>query len=163
MATFKEQIPTLKKKLEEVQKAKDQVDKAKDEVEKVRNEAKQQGYDIGMAETEESLNVEVSRVCMNYCSQVWYEALNQAGVEVSSILRKPESVHYPLAIRPSIPTNSSTVTVPKVTEAGKDSPAEVLISSNKPSEAAEHPGATKKEKNTHQEMAPDAIKPPTST
>ena len=163
MAAFKEQILALKKKFEEVQKAKDQVDKAKDEAEKARDEAEQQGYDIGMAETEESLKVEVSKVCMNYCSQVWYEALNQAEVEVSSVLRKPESVHYPLAIRPSILTNSSTVTVPKVTEAGKDSPAEVLISSDKASEAAEHPGATEKEKNTHQEMAPDATKPLAST
>ena len=33
---------------------------------------------------------------MLYCSQVWAEALNRAGVETSSELRRAENVYYPL-------------------------------------------------------------------
>ncbi|XP_050259900.1 uncharacterized protein LOC126704967 [Quercus robur] len=46
LATAKEQIAVLKKKLEEAEKAKDQ--------------AKQDGYDVGVAETKETLRAEVS-------------------------------------------------------------------------------------------------------
>ena len=46
-----------------------------------------------MAETEEALRAEVLGVCRNFCLQVWNEALNQAGVEASSILRKAEMVY----------------------------------------------------------------------
>ena len=76
LAASKEQISAQKKKLEEVQKAKDQVEKAKEEVEKARDEADQQGYDLGVVETEEALRVEVSEVCKSYYLQVWNEALN---------------------------------------------------------------------------------------
>ena len=36
-----------------------------------------------------------------YCAQTWDEALNQAGVEASSRLRKPENIFYLPAIRAS--------------------------------------------------------------
>ena len=74
-------ITSLKKKLEEVEKAKDQ--------------AEQDGYDVGVAETEEALRAEVMGVCRTYCLQVWNEALDQAKVEASSSLRKVENVYYP--------------------------------------------------------------------
>ena len=67
LAASKEQIIALKKKLEEVKKAKDQAEKVREEAEKAREEAEQEGYDIGVAKTEESLRVEVSGVCRNYC------------------------------------------------------------------------------------------------
>ena len=54
-----------------------------------------------MAETEETLRAEVQMVCHIYCAQTWNEALNQAGVEASSELRKAENVFYPAAIRAS--------------------------------------------------------------
>ena len=73
----------------------EEVEKAKDQVEKAREEAELQGYDIGVAEIEKALRVEISRVYRNYCLQVWNETLNQAGVKASSILRKAESVYYP--------------------------------------------------------------------
>jgi len=63
LSTAKKQMGTLKKKLAEVEKA----------VEK----AKQDGYDIGVIETEETFRAEVTRVCRTYCLQVWNEALNQ--------------------------------------------------------------------------------------
>ena len=43
----------LKKKLEDAEKAKDQT--------------KQDGYDVGVAETEEAFKAEVSGVCRAYC------------------------------------------------------------------------------------------------
>ena len=87
MATSKEQIFALKKKLEEAKKARDQ--------------AEQNGYDIGVAETEETLRVEDAGLCKHYYSQPWDETLNQAGVEASFALRRAENVYYPPAIRPS--------------------------------------------------------------
>ena len=69
-----EQIVALKKKLKEVEKAVE--------------EAEQEGYDVRMAETEENLRAQVTRVCRGYCLQVWNEVLNQAGVDASSIMRR---------------------------------------------------------------------------
>ena len=48
-----EQIVALKKKLKEVEKAVE--------------EAEQEGYDVRMAETEENLRAQVTRVCRGYC------------------------------------------------------------------------------------------------
>ena len=70
LAASKEQIITLKKRLKKVEKAKDQADKAREEAEKAREEAKQQGYDIGVVETEEALKAKVFGVCRTYCAQV---------------------------------------------------------------------------------------------
>ena len=68
------------------------------EAEKARDEAEQQGYDLGVAETEETLRAEVLTICHIYCAQTWDEALNWAGVEASFDLRKPENIYYPPAI-----------------------------------------------------------------
>ena len=108
MASSKEQIAALRKKLEEAQKLKDQAERLKDEAEKAkieaekaRDEAEQHGYDVGVAETEETLRAEVPTVCRTYCAQTWDEALNRAGVEASSELRRPENIYYPPTIRAS--------------------------------------------------------------
>ena len=107
--------------------------------------------------------VEVSRVCRNYCSQVWYEALNQAGVEASSILRKGKNVYYPLAIRAPVPPGSRTNTASEVAKVGKDSAIHVPTFFDNPSGEAEQSGATKKENNANQGVVPDAMKPPIVT
>ena len=106
MASSKEQIAALQKKLEVVQKLKNQAERSKDEAEKAkmesekaRDDAEQHGYDIGVAKIEETLRAKVSVVCRTYCAQTWDEALNRAGVEASSKLRKPENIYYPPAIR----------------------------------------------------------------
>ena len=49
--------------------------------------------------------------CINY-AQTWDEALNRAGVEVSSELRKAENVFYPEAIRTSAPPSSQAEDTP---------------------------------------------------
>ena len=76
-----------------------QAEEDKLKAEKERDEAEQHGYDVGVAETEEALRAEVPAVCRAYCTQTWEEALNQAGVEASSGLRKPESIIFPLALQ----------------------------------------------------------------
>ena len=61
--------------MEEAQKLKDQAEKAKAEAEKAKAEAEkekdeveQHGYDVGVAETEDTLRVEVPTVCQAYCA-----------------------------------------------------------------------------------------------
>ena len=106
LVAAKEQITALKQQLEEANKLKDLAEKArlqaeedKIKAEKERDEAEQHGYDIGVAETEDALRVEVPAVCHAYCAQTWEEALNQAEVEASSGLRRLESIIFPLALQ----------------------------------------------------------------
>ena len=110
----REQMTALKKQLEETQRLKDQAEKSKVEAEKARveaekamDEAEQKGYDLGVAETEETLRAEVPAVCH---AQTWDEALNRVGVKASSELRKPENVFYPSTIRASnLPSSQDDV------------------------------------------------------
>ena len=53
-------------------------------------------------------------MCRIYCARTWSEALNIAGVEASSELRKPENVYYPEAIRSSTPQPYQADTPPPV-------------------------------------------------
>ena len=108
LATTKTQITALKKKLEEVEKAKALAEKTRDEAVKAKDATEQHGYEVGVAETEDSLRVEVPAMCRTYCALVWDEALNQGGVEVSSVLRKAESIYYPPTIRPQSSSGSMT-------------------------------------------------------
>ena len=99
LASSKTQIPALKKKLEEVEKAKALAEKARDEAEKAKDDVEQCGYDVGVAKTEDSIRAKVLVVCRTYYALVWDEALNQAGVKASSMLRKAESIYCLPAIR----------------------------------------------------------------
>ena len=82
------------------------MEKAKAEVEKEKDEAEQHGYDVSIAETEEALKAEVPAVCQAYCTQTWEEALNRAGIDASSELRRPKNVFFPPTIRaPSLASN----------------------------------------------------------
>ena len=80
------------------------------------NMAEQKDYDLGVAETEETLRAEVPVVCRIYCAQTWDEALNRAGVEASSELRKAENVFYPPAIRVSDPPSTQAEVTPITTD-----------------------------------------------
>ena len=84
---------------------------------KAKVEVEQHGYDVGMAETEDALKAEVPGVCRTYCVLVWDEAVNQAEVEASSMLRKAESVYYLPTIRPSSSQDSKAN--PASSEAGE--------------------------------------------
>ena len=85
----------------EVEKAKIKAEKAKIKAEKAKDEAEQHGYDVSIAETEDTFRAEFPAVCQTYCAQTWEEALNRAGVEASSELRRLENIYFPPAIRAS--------------------------------------------------------------
>ena len=76
-----------------------QAEEDKVKAEKERDEAEQHGYDVGVAEIEDALRVEVPAVCRAYCAQTWEEALNKARVEASSELRRPERIIFPSALQ----------------------------------------------------------------
>ena len=126
----KEQIVDLKKKLAEAEGAKnvamwarDEAVRAKEEAEFARTEVEcskekveKEAYDSGMAETEAALKAQVPGVCRLYCSQVWNEALKQAGVDASSNLWKVECVFYPPAIREDAAPSSEVRDAPEKVE-----------------------------------------------
>ena len=100
--------------------------KAKVEAEKARDEVEQHGYDVGVAETEDTLRAQVPAICRTYCAQTWEEALNRAGVEASSELRRLENVYFPPAIRasapPSTPCDMAFIVADPVQEAQPQDP-----------------------------------------
>ena len=81
-----------------------------------------------MAETEDALRAEVPAVYRAYCAQTWEEALNQAGVEASSGLRKPESIIFPLALQ-----------IPEQTETAPLAPQPTAEASSQPLPSAAQP------------------------
>ena len=99
MATLRKQLEETQRLRDQVEKARAEVEKAKAEVKRVRNEAEQHGYDVGVAEIEDALRAEVPAVCRAYCAQTWEEALNRAGIDASSKLRRLENIFFPLAIQ----------------------------------------------------------------
>ena len=84
---------------DEALRAKDEAVFARTEAECSKEKAEEEAYDLGVVETQAALKAQVPGVCRLYCSQVWNEALKQAGVEASSDLWKAERVYYPPAIR----------------------------------------------------------------
>ena len=69
-----------------------------------------------MAETEDALRAEVPAVCRAYYAQTWEEALNRAGIDASSELRRLENVFFPSAIR--VPNQKEVA--PPVTKPAED-------------------------------------------
>ena len=99
MAALKQQLEKANKLKDQAEKAKMQAEEDKAKAKKERDEAEQHGYVVGVVETEDALRAEVSTVCHAYCTQTWEETLNRAGIEVSSELRKPENIVFPLALQ----------------------------------------------------------------
>ena len=123
LAASKEQLATLKKQLEEAQRLRDQAEKArvkakeaKAKAKKEKDEAKQHDYDVGVAETEDTLRAEVSAVCHAYYTQTWEKALNRARIDASSELRKPENIIFPPALQ--IPNQKEVA--PPITQPAKE-------------------------------------------
>lgn len=108
---------------------KDKVEKAKKEAEKAQKEVQQEGYEIGVVETEDALRAEVPGVCRIYCDQVWNEALNQVEIEDSSALRRVENIYYSPAIRPSSSSSSQVIASLEVAESEKNGSSKVPPSS----------------------------------
>ena len=145
LAASKEQMAALKKQLEEPQRLKDQAEKVKAEAEKAKvkakkareEEAEQHSYDIGIAETEDTLRAEILTVCRAYCAQTWEEALNRAGVEASSELRRPKNVYFPPTIRASnLPSNQEEATF-IVTDPAEEARTQDPLPPNQPEQSKE--------------------------
>ena len=116
---------------DEVQRAKQEAEFARNEAEAAKNTAEDDGYNMGVAETQATLKAQIPGVCRFYCSQVWEEALKRAGVDASSDLWKAESIFYPAAIR------KTTSTSPAATD---DQPEEEIT----PSENLQASGSSSK-------------------
>ena len=96
---MKQQLKEAKKLKEQAEKARLHAEENKAKAERERDEVEQHGYDVGVAETEDALRAEVPAMCRAYCAQTWEEALNQAGIEASSKLRRPERIIFPPALQ----------------------------------------------------------------
>ena len=94
-------------------RAKEEAEFARTEAECSKEKAKEEANDAGVAETEAALKAQVPGVCKLYCSQVWNEALKQAGVDTSSNLWKAECVFYPLAIKEDAALSSEVQDAPE--------------------------------------------------
>ena len=157
LAASNKQLAALKKQLEEDQRIRDQVEKArvqaeeaKAKAEKKRDEAEQHGYNVGVAETEDALRAEVPIVCRAYCTQTWEEALNRAGINASSELRKPENIIFPLALQ--IPNQKEAA--PPVSQ-----PVEEAQSQHPPSSSQQEKGRENKTlKNSSSDKVAEALK-----
>ena len=103
-----------------MKKAKAKVGKVKVDAEKEKDGAEQHGYDVGVAETEEALRAEVPAVCQAYYAHTWEEALNRAGIDASSELRRSENVFFPPAIRALGPAPNQKEAAPPVTKPAED-------------------------------------------
>ena len=69
-----------------------------------------------MAEIEDALRAEVPAVCRAYFAQTWEEILNQARIDASSKLRRPENIFFPPALR--VPNQKEAA--PPVTQPAED-------------------------------------------
>ena len=76
MAALRAQLEEAQRLKDQAEKAKAEAEKAKAEAEKEKEKAERHGYDVGVAETEDTLQAEVPAVCRAYCAQTWEEALN---------------------------------------------------------------------------------------
>ena len=85
------------------------------------------------------------------------------GLRLSSTLKKVENVYYPPAIHRSAPSFPRIDAKSEVVEVSKDSTTNVTTTYVNLSEEAKRPKATEKEKNSNQVVAPDAIKPPSTS
>ena len=70
-----------------------------------------------MAETEDILRAEVPAVCCAYYAQTWEEALNRAGIDASSELRRPENIFFPSTIQVAKQKEATPLVIPPIEDA----------------------------------------------
>ena len=143
-----------------VKTVRDEAIKAPAKAKRAKEQAKQEAYEMGVAETETNFKTQVPRVYRLHCSQVWAEALNRARAEASFELNRVENVYYPPAIREFAHASSEADTAPKAAKAGQDSATNAFTPLDKPVKETEHPGVSEKEKTINQETPQDVMKPP---
>lgn len=120
----------------------------------------QNGYDIGVKETKDTLRAQVTGVCRGYCLQVWTEALNLARVGASSNLRKTENIFYPPTLCIIAQPSSQTTTAPEAPETAQLVDASTLKATLKPSKEPSKESIKAKRKKATKDKAPEQSKPP---
>ena len=75
----------------ELQKVKDAARVAREAIEA----AETTSYERGVLDTEMRLVEGVAGVCRDYCTKVWAEALNRAGIPATSELRSAKNIFFP--------------------------------------------------------------------
>ena len=123
-------------------KAREEAEFARTEAETSKEKDEEAAYNLGVVETQAFLKSQVPEVCRLYCSQVWNEALKQAGVEASSDLWKVESVYYPPTIMEFTPSSSEAEVAPEEAKVARPEAALVMTTPDKPAEEGEVSGAT---------------------
>ena len=93
---------------------------------------------------------------------MWNEALNQVGVDASSILRRAENVYYPSAIWALGCSSSKVETALKDLAFSKDALASALQPPTSPTKEVKQVSAAEKEKEAAQEVALESTKLPSS-
>ena len=89
---------------------------------------------------------------------MWIEALNRAGMDSSSELRRAKNVFYPPALRATSPPGSRADTTPKAPKFGEAVPPSTLLATIEPSRKADQAGTVGKEKEPTKEMAFELVK-----
>ena len=90
-----------------------------------------------MAETEDALRAEVPTVCRAYCAKTWEEALNWAGTDASSELRRPENIFFLPAIRAPGSASGQKEVAPPVTKSPEDAQLQNSPTSNQQEQTKE--------------------------
>ena len=146
---------------DEAVRAKTKAEFTKTEAKIAKDKAEDEGYKVGVAETQAHLKAQIPGVCRLYCSQVWNEALKRAGVEALSDLWKAESIYYPPAIRETASTNSKAVSTPEEAEAARPEAAQPIVIPDELTEGGETHKATKTpgglDPKTPQEVATSSV------
>ena len=137
---------------DEALRAKEEAVFARAEAENSKEKAEEEAYDLGVAETQATLKAQVPRVYRLYYSQVWNEALKQAGVVASFDLWKVENVYYPLAIRETTPSSFEARDVPKEAKTAGLKVDVATTAPNEPAKESEPFGATE----TNEDLNPGA-------
>ena len=112
---------------DEAVRAKTEAKFAKTEVETAKDKAEEEGYKVGVAETQALLKAQIPGICRLYCSQVWDKAFKRVGVEASSDLWKAESVFYPPAIRETASASSEVMSIPQEAKATQSEAAQLIV------------------------------------
>jgi len=135
---------------------------ARNEVEVARDKAEKKGYKTGVAETQASLKAQIPGVCRLYCSQVWEEALKQAGVEASSDLWKTKSIFCPPTIRETASISSEAMRDPQEPGAAQSEAAQIIVPPGESTEGGEPHDAMEAPGGLNPEMPKEGAKPTVS-
>ena len=130
---------------------------AKTEAECSKKKAEEKAYNLGVAETQATLKAQVPGVCKLYCSQVWNEALKQAGVKALSDLWKAKRVYYPPTIREDAPSSSEVRDAPEEVKAAGPGATLAITSSKESAKESDPSRAAEKDEGQNPDAPQETI------